>query len=119
MRVMIVDDEQPCIEELRFLLIRHPDIEICGEYTNPLDALQAAQKSLPDVIFLDIGMPFINGIDLADRLKHLTQKVNIVFVTAHARLLSGIKNLPPSEFLLKPINKSKLDILLERLRLLA
>lgn len=51
---MIVDDERPCIDELKYMLMKHPDI---GAYTDSLEALTAAKLSMPDIVFLDICMP--------------------------------------------------------------
>ncbi len=116
MRVMIVDDERPCIDELSFLLARHPDIDICGAYTNPLEVLHQVQLYQPQVIFVDIVMPHIHGIDLANQLRKLNQNLSLVFVTAHARLLSSIIEFRPLHSILKPINKNKLDLLLSQLR---
>ncbi len=64
-RAILVDDEQLALDELGFLLSAYPDFEIAGAYTNPLEALGQIIAQKPDLLFLDIGMPAINGLNLA------------------------------------------------------
>lgn len=116
MRVMIVDDEQPCIDELVFLFARHPDVSVSGTYTNPVKALVAAEASNPDVIFIDVSMPYMNGIELADQLQKIDNDIQMVFVTAHSRFLGEIKKIYPMLWVLKPVSEARLDAIVERLR---
>ncbi len=116
MRVMIVDDERPCLEELEYLLGKHPGIVLEGMYTNPLEALAAVEQSMPDAVFLDIVMPRLNGIELAKRIHSLDKNVKLVFVTAHTGLLAEVKSTLPFECLLKPVSSVKLKTTLEQLR---
>lgn len=116
MRVIIVDDEQPSLDELEYLLAMHADIEVTGTYTNPLQALSAAESSLPDVMFLDIGMPHMSGIELAEKIHAISPEVQAVFVTAHAGYLIETKMTRPFDCILKPINKRHLNKVVERLR---
>lgn len=115
MRVLLVDDEQPCLDELRYLLDRHKDIEIEGTFTNPFRALPVALRRKPDAIFLDINMPQMSGIELAEKIRSLNNKVQIVFITAHIKLLKEAKRVGSHAFLLKPVSDKKLNAILEDL----
>lgn len=112
---MLVDDECPCLEELEYLLKSFSDIEVTGSYANPLEALSAAESSLPDLVFLDIGMPYLSGVELAEKIHQIDDKVAVVFISAHASNFSGIRLRKPFECLLKPMSQKKLNAVMERL----
>ena len=116
MRVMIVDDERPCLDELEYLLKKHKDITIVGAYTNPLDALSSVQYSMPEALFIDIDMPNLSGIEFTRRIYGYDATVQVVFVTAHTRLLNQATKNWPFESILKPVSETKLNIIIERLR---
>lgn len=116
MRVMIVDDEQPSLDELAFLLKRHGDVEIAGAYLNPLDALDAASGSLPDALFTDIVMPHMSGMELAVKIRALNSKIQIVFVTAYPKQFMVMKNVIAAGCILKPVSGIRLGEALTLLR---
>ncbi|RKX51351.1 MAG: hypothetical protein DRP50_09020, partial [Thermotoga sp.] len=68
-RTIIVDDEQPAREELRFLISKYSDFEIIDMCDNAYEALSKILSEEPDVVFFDIEMPEFSGIQLADALK--------------------------------------------------
>lgn len=113
---MIVDDEQPCIDELEYLFTMHNDVIIGGTYTNPVKALEAVPALKPDVVFLDISMPFLSGIELAGDLININHNIQVVFVTAHFRLLEDIKKDRPFLWMLKPVSEARLNTVMESLR---
>ncbi len=117
MRVMIIDDEQPCLDELEYLLMKHQDVEIVGAYTNPFEALPVIALSRPEAVFIDISMPNMNGIDLAQRIRRMDSTVQLVFVTAHSKLLGEPQRAPPFEYILKPVNKKRLEAVVEGIRI--
>lgn len=116
MRVMIVDDEPPCLDDTVYLLSRYEDVEIAGAYTKPLEALGAAPAICPDVLFLDYSMPKMNGAELAKKVLALLPAARVVFVTAYAKEVAGVKGLPVFANLLKPLHGDKLSEVLNRLR---
>ena len=71
LRVLIVDDEPLARENLRVLLQEQPDIEIVGECANAIEAIGAVHKLRPDVLFLDIQMPRISGLEMVGMLDHV------------------------------------------------
>ncbi len=116
MRVMLVDDEQPSLDELVFLLSKCPDIEIVGAYLSPLQALEAARLSMPDAVFLDLVMPRMGGTELAERFLAMDAAVRVVFVTAYGKQLAAAAALHAAGHLLKPVSEAKLGAVLAQLR---
>lgn len=116
MRAMLVDDEQPSLDELAFLLSRHADAEIVGAYLSPLEALVAVGRLMPDVVFLDQVMPRMTGAELAEKILAQIPTARLIFVTAFVGELAAVKNVPLFGSLLKPVSEAKLGELLDRLR---
>lgn len=116
MRAMIVDDEPLCLSDMIYLLSRSGAVEIAGAFTEPASALEAAPRIRPDVFFLDLSMPRMNGAELAKQILAQIPTARIVFVTAYAKELEGAKGIPAFASLLKPVNGPMLNELLERLR---
>jgi two-component SAPR family response regulator len=114
--VLLVDDEKPCLEELRWQLRKYPDIEIAGAYTNPSTALAAAAESCSDAVFLDIDMPGVSGLELALRIQAQCPGAVVIFVTAHAQYALEAFNVFPLDFLLKPVKEARLDETVKHLR---
>ncbi|MBS4537820.1 response regulator transcription factor [Clostridium sp. D2Q-11] len=117
-RAMIVDDELPAREELRYLLEKHKDIEIIEEAKNGLEALNIIKENILDVIFLDINMPKISGIEVASEvLNYKIEKVPlIVFITAYDDYAIKAFELNAIDYLLKPIGDKRLNKALNKLR---
>lgn len=118
MRVLAVDDEKPCLDELVYLLKKQENLEVVGAFTNPAEARAATKGLRPDVAFLDLVMPHLGGVELAREMLALVPGLKIVFVTAYAKELSALKNNPACGSLLKPVSEMKLQELLRRLSVL-
>ena len=109
MKAIIIDDEVPCIEELAHLLRKYPDIEIAGTFSSPVRALEDVAGLKPDVVFLDVDMPRMDGLELALKIQTLCAGVAIIFVTAHARYALAAFKAYPLDYLLKPVKQARLD----------
>lgn len=116
MRVFIVDDEQHCLDEFKWLLHKYPDIEVMGMFSDPNAALVAAAEGCPDAAFLDIDMPGLSGLELALKMQAACPGVIVIFVTAHARYALEAYKSFPLDFLLKPVKEARLDETIEHLR---
>jgi two-component SAPR family response regulator len=114
--VLLVDDEQPCLEELRWQLRKYPDIEVAGAFTDPSGALAAAAETCPDAVFLDIDMPVVSGLELALRFQAQCRDIVVIFVTAHAQYALEAFRAFPLDFLLKPVKEARLDETVKHLR---
>ncbi|MBS4536571.1 response regulator transcription factor [Clostridium sp. D2Q-14] len=121
-RSMIVDDELPAREELKYLLGKYSEIEIVKEEKNGLDVLNNIGNIMPDVIFLDINMPKIPGIEVASKIieYRLDKLPLIVFITAYDEYAIKAFELNAIDYLLKPIDDRRLsktvDKLIKRLK---
>lgn len=118
MKTIIIDDEPAICSELEYLLKKYIDIQVIEIHTNPLEALSHIVDSEPDLLFLDIKMPGINGLDFAKKLDQLSKPPLIVFSTAfHEHALEAFST-PAVGYLTKPIVESKLDDVIKKVRTL-
>ncbi|WP_029007308.1 two-component system response regulator BtsR [Azospirillum halopraeferens] len=115
MSVLIVDDEPPAREELRRLLEEAPDLRIIGECANAIEAIGAINRQAPDVVFLDIQMPRVSGLELLSMLDP-ERMPRIVFLTAHDEYAVQAFEEHAFDYLLKPVEPGRLEKTLHRLR---
>lgn len=115
-RAMIVDDEKPARDELRWLLEKERDIEVCCEAVNGMEALKLAESGRPDLILLDIQMPGLSGLETARQLIALHHFPQIIFVTAYDQFAIEAFDVNAVDYLLKPIEQDRLDRALCRVR---
>ena len=113
---MIVDDEAPARDELRYLLATHADVEVAGEASGPVPALELIREAKPDVVFLDVEMPGATGLSLAPLVRERASPPAVVFVTAHERYAVDAFAVEAFDYLLKPVDPDRLARVLERLR---
>lgn len=111
-RALLVDDERLARNDLRRLLANHPNISIMGEAANGLEALDIIKEKAPDLVFLDIQMPGINGFDV---LEHISSDIQVIFVTAFDEYALRAFEVNALDYLLKPVNPERLQQSLERL----
>ncbi|TXF90386.1 response regulator transcription factor [Neolewinella aurantiaca] len=104
MKTLIIDDEQPSREALRHYLGKYcPGVEVVGEAQSVETALEAIRKLQPELLFLDIEMPFGNGFDLLEKLPP-DHKLEVVFVTAYEQYALRALRLSAAHYLLKPVD---------------
>lgn len=115
-RALLVDDEEHALNMLQMLLERSGDIEVIGRANNGFDALGRIGELRPDVAFLDIEMPGMNGIELADRVGNEYPDIQIVFVTAYDRYAITAFEQAAVDYLLKPLEKERLAKTIERVK---
>ena len=113
--ILIVDDEPLARENLRILLETQRDIEIVGECGNAVEAIGAVHKLRPDVLFLDIQMPRISGLEMVGMLDP-EHRPYIVFLTAFDEYAVKAFEEHAFDYLLKPIEAARLEKTLARLR---
>jgi len=117
MRTLIVDDEPLGLNELRYLLSHHNDIEVVAESGSMQQALKLLQQTKLDLALLDIQMSDKQaGLKIAHAISKHTKPPMIIFVTAHAEHALKAYDYQPLHFLLKPISEQKLDQALQRAR---
>jgi len=112
---LIIDDETPSREELKALLSSAPDVEIIGECANAIEGLSAIHRLRPDVVFLDIQMPRISGLEMVGMIE-ASALPHIVFVTAYDEHALKAFEEHAADYLLKPIDPLRLAKTLDWLR---
>jgi two-component system, LytTR family, response regulator len=115
LRALIIDDEPPARRKLALLMRDEADIEIIGQCSNGLEAITAIEEKHPDVIFLDIQMPGLNGFEMLEALG--TDNLPfVVFVTAYDEFAVKAFEVHALDYLLKPFDRSRLQDCLARVR---
>lgn len=98
---IIVDDEQHAIDVLTHYVNRIPSLEIVASFTNPLQALQFLNERSVDLLFLDIQMPEISGLDL---IRAIGGRSKVILTTAYSEFVSDGFELEVTDYLLKPVS---------------
>ncbi|MBY0373455.1 MAG: response regulator, partial [Bryobacteraceae bacterium] len=118
--VLVVDDEQLARDEIAFLFKDFPDFEVLSFASNGLEALDLIEKLEPDVVFLDVQMPGLDGIGVVKRLQEKDIPLPyFVFATAFDTYAVEAFRLEAADYLLKPIDKGRLERTLDRIRRLS
>ena len=98
---IIIDDEQHAIDVLTHYVNRIPSLEIVASFTNPLQALQFLNERSVDLLFLDIQMPEISGLDL---IRAIGGRSKVILTTAYSEFVSDGFELEVTDYLLKPVS---------------
>jgi len=106
MTVMIVDDEELARGLLREMLAEHPEIEIVAECANGFEAVKAAAERKPDLMFLDVQMPKLDGFEV---LELIEPGVGVIFVTAYDAYALRAFDVHAVDYLLKPFSKERFE----------
>ncbi|WP_392565927.1 two-component system response regulator BtsR [Utexia brackfieldae] len=115
LKIILVDDEPLAIENLRCLLQQHSDIEIIAECPNAIEAISAIHRLRPDVIFLDIHMPRLSGLEMLSMIDPSFMP-HIVFLTAYDHYAVQAFEAQAFDYLLKPIDEQRLHKTMARLK---
>ena len=112
---MIVDDENLALSRLKRLLNEN-GIEDITAFDNPIEALKEVTKTKFDAVFLDISMPNITGLELADSIMQLEPKTFIIFQTAYSEFALDAYKSGGMAYLMKPIESNDIKNILEKIR---
>jgi two-component system, LytTR family, response regulator LytT len=115
LRALLVDDEAPARSELRYLLAAHPGVSVIGEAGTAAEALALARETTYDVVFLDVEMPGLTGLEAAPLVRERQDPPAVVFVTAHERYAVDAFAVEAFDYLLKPVDPDRLARVVERL----
>lgn len=105
-RVLIIEDETPARELIKYMLKDHPEIEVVGECADGFCGAREIKEKHPDLIFLDIQMPKLTGFEL---LEVLDEKPEVIFTTAFDQYAIRAFELNAVDYLLKPYSKERFD----------
>jgi two-component system LytT family response regulator/two-component system response regulator LytT len=116
LKAIVVDDEQLAREELCYMLEQLGSVEVIAQAGNGLEAVGIVERLTPDVVFLDVQMPGLNGFEVAHRLIQNGTSPNFIFVTAFDRHAIEAFEVNAVDYLLKPVEPSRLEQAVERAR---
>jgi DNA-binding LytR/AlgR family response regulator len=111
---LVVDDEVPALDELTYLLRAMPAVSSVHAARSPSEALRSLQERRYDVVFLDVRMPSLNGIELANVLARFASPPAVVFVTAYEEYAVRAFDIGACDYLLKPVSRTRLSTALGR-----
>jgi two-component system LytT family response regulator len=111
-RAFVVDDEKLAVQRLTRLLTDTGRVTVAGSATDPQDALDALRTADVDVVFLDIQMPEMNGLELVERLD---RNIPVIFTTAYDRYALEAFAVNSIDYLLKPVETARLEKALDKL----
>ncbi|MGN0813749.1 MAG: response regulator [Candidatus Coproplasma sp.] len=116
MRILAVDDERLALEALTEAITKACPQDELKSVRYAEDALEYARENVPDVAFLDIEMPCINGVALALKFKELNPRINVIFVTGYGNYRSEAFDMHASGYIVKPVTSEKVAAELAELR---
>jgi len=116
LRAVLVDDEQLARDELGYLLGEVGGVDVIGQAGNGLEALTTIARLQPDVVFLDVQMPGLTGFEVARRMLDARAPSHIIFVTAYDRHAIEAFEVNAVDYLLKPVDPSRLEVAVQRAR---
>jgi DNA-binding LytR/AlgR family response regulator len=108
LRVLVIDDERPALDELTFLLEKDERVAEVHSTDSPTDALRLLQQLEVDAVFLDVQMPGLTGIELAQVLSRFKTPPVAVFVTAHDQHAVDAFELNAVDYVLKPVREARI-----------
>jgi two-component system, LytTR family, response regulator len=112
-RSIIIDDEQHCVRSLLSDLQQHcPSIEVAATCSSAKEGIMAIKKINPDLVFLDVEMPWMNGFELLEVLGEI--KFSIIFTTAHDEFAARAFRISAVDYLLKPIDADDLKAAIQK-----
>ncbi|STO30793.1 putative two-component response-regulatory protein YehT [Fusobacterium necrogenes] len=112
---IIVEDEFPAREELKYFISKHKGLNLEKEFDNPVDALKYFQEAKTDIVFLDINMPELDGMSLGKILMKLNPELKIVFITAYKDFAAEAFEIKAFDYILKPYSEKRISEVLDNL----
>lgn len=112
--VLIVDDESLARQRLRQLLHDAPDFDVVGECADARRLAEVVRELRPEIVFLDVRMPHVDGFAAQEAIRSLVR--HVVFVTAHAEHAARAFDVAASDYLVKPVTQARFRAALDRIR---
>lgn len=115
-KVAIIDDEQLAVDNLSYILSEFKDIEVVGRFTDSLHLLKFLQGNKVHLIFMDIEMPEISGLELAEQVTAIDKDIEVVFATAYNQYAIKAFEVNAIDYILKPLSKPRIERTIEKIK---
>lgn len=113
-RVLLIDDEPAATQALKRSLASFSEIEVIGSYNNPQQGIEAICQQTPDIVFMDIEMPGLDGFMVAKATEHVPY--HLVYVTAYSEHALNAFETKVVDYLLKPVRQTRLERCFEKIK---
>jgi two-component SAPR family response regulator len=114
LRAFVVDDEKLTLDLIGYLLKDNKNVTVEGYFSNPVEALTQLYLKKPDVVFLDIGMPEMDGLEFAQKLYEADLNVEVIFITAYNQYALDAFKVNALDYLMKPVLEEELERAINR-----
>lgn len=114
LKIMLVDDEQWCLKELREILLSTGQARVIGAHSSAQEALDEAVREAPDMAFIDVLMPGMTGLDLAKKLKVRLPDLSVVLVSEKEDYALDAFEIGADDYILKPVRRERVIKSLQR-----
>lgn len=116
LKILIADDDEGMRLVLKKVIRKNTDFEIIGEAEDGITALSFADSLKPDIIFMDVEMPQLNGIECAKKIMDLNPKIILIFATAHEEYMQEAFEVYAFDYLVKPFKMERITQTLTRIK---
>lgn len=113
--VVLIDDERLALNELEYILNKYEELNIVSKFIDPIDAMEYIKDYKPDLVFLDIEMPELQGIQVAEKIIEYHEDIKIVFVTAFDEYALKAFEVQAVDYLLKPFSEERVHKCVEKI----
>jgi two-component SAPR family response regulator len=107
MRAVLIDDEKPALAQIEWLLERDGRLEVAAKFTSAREGINYLSENHADIVFLDIEMPGVNGLEAAEQLRQFRADIRIVYITAYSEYAIEAFDLHALDYLLKPVHPDR------------
>lgn len=114
LKAVLVDDEKPALLQLERLIVADNRLKVVGSYMSAQACIERLAEDQPDIVFLDIGMPGMNGLEAAELMRQLNPDLPFVYVTAYSEYAIEAFELNALDYLLKPVHPERFAKTLDR-----
>jgi DNA-binding LytR/AlgR family response regulator len=115
-QALLVDDEPMALTNLSYVLTQFPDFAVAGTCTMPEEALEFCERHVVDVVFLDIEMPRIKGMELLNKMREVSPEAIFVFVTAYRDYAIKAFEVGAEDYLVKPVTKERMANAVQKIK---
>jgi two-component SAPR family response regulator len=113
-KAIVIDDDLPSIRVVEHFIGAYPEVELIGSFTDPAEALARMESSSPHIVFLDIRMGALSGMDTAKKILAISPDTDIIFTTAYDNYAIEAFEINATDYLVKPIMKPRFDLTMQR-----